>query len=110
MKAIPVASLILSVAFSTLAFAAAAPNYKIIDRIKVQDGGFDYATFDAANGRVLMARLGLTTVVDVKTGKVSELKSAVKGHIAMPIPGTPLAISMPNGRSCRRSSSRLPSR
>jgi len=40
MKAIPVASVILSVAFSTLAFAAAAPNYKIIDRIKVQDGGF----------------------------------------------------------------------
>jgi len=49
-KAIPVASLILSVAFSTLALAAAAPNYKIVDRIKVQDGGFDYATFDAATG------------------------------------------------------------
>ena len=90
MKAIPIAaSLLLSVAFSASALAA-APNYKIVDRIKVQDGNFDYATFDAANGRVLMARPNLTTVIDVKTGKVSELKAADKGHIAMPIPGSPL--------------------
>jgi DNA-binding beta-propeller fold protein YncE len=88
-KAIPAATLVLSLAFCASAFAA-APNYKIVDRIKVQDGGFDYATFDAANGRVLMARPNLTTVIDVKTGKVSELKSAAKGHIALPIPGTPL--------------------
>jgi DNA-binding beta-propeller fold protein YncE len=96
MKSIPVASLILSVAFSASAFAAEA-NYKIVDRIKVQDGGFDYATFDTANGRVLMARPNLTTVIDVKTGKVSELKSAVKGHIAMPIPGSPLLVVTQRG-------------
>ncbi|HEY4264290.1 MAG TPA: YncE family protein [Micropepsaceae bacterium] len=90
MKQIPVISLILSIAFSTSAIAAAAPNYKIVDRIKVQDGGFDYATFDAKNGRILMARPDMTTVIDVKTGKVSELKSAVKGHIALPIPGSAL--------------------
>ena len=97
MKAITITGLMLSVAFSATALAAAAPNYKIVDRIKVQDGGFDYATFDAANGRILMARLNLTTVVDVKTGKVSELKSAVKGHIAMPIPGTPLLLVTQRG-------------
>jgi YVTN family beta-propeller protein len=85
--------LLASVALATTALAAGAPiNYKIVDRIKVQDGGFDYATFDAANGRVLMARPMLTTVIDVKTGKVSELKSAVAGHMAMPIPGSPLLI------------------
>jgi DNA-binding beta-propeller fold protein YncE len=95
-KTIPVASLILSVAFSASALAA-APNYKIVDRIKVQDGGFDYATFDAANGRVLMARPNLTTVIDVKSGKVSELKSAVKGHIALPIPGSPLLVVTQRG-------------
>jgi DNA-binding beta-propeller fold protein YncE len=92
-----IASLFLSVAFSATALAAAAPNYKIVDRIKVPDGGFDYATFDAPNGRILMARLNSTTVVDVKTGKVSELKSAVKGHIAMPIPGTPLLLVTQRG-------------
>ena len=92
MKAIPVASLILSVAFSASALAAAATTYKIVDHIKVPDGGFDYATFDAPNQRVLMARPDSTTVIDVKTGMVSELKSASKGHIAMPVPGTPLLI------------------
>ena len=43
-------------AFHSIRFAAAPTTYKITDRIKVQDGGFDYATFDAANQRVLMAR------------------------------------------------------
>src|SRR5580700_9305489 len=89
MKTISAISLVLSVAFGTSALAA-APNYKIVDRIKVPDGAFDYATFDAANGRVLMARPDSTTVIDVKTGKVSQLKSADKGHIAMPIPGSAL--------------------
>jgi len=51
MKAISVASLLLTVAFAATAFAA-APNYKIIDRIKVQDGGFDYANFDPAMDRI----------------------------------------------------------
>ncbi len=90
MKTTSIAGLLLSAAFAATAFAAAPTAYKITDRIKVQDGGFDYATFDAANQRVLMARPMLTTVIDVKTGKVSEIKSAAGGHIALPIPGTPL--------------------
>jgi YVTN family beta-propeller protein len=90
MRAISAASLLVSVAFAATAFAAAAPSYKIVDRIRVQDGGFDYATYDAANGRILMARPTLTTVIDTKTGKVSELASAKGGHIAMPIPGSSL--------------------
>ena len=60
MKLIAIGSLVLTVALAAPALGA-APNYKIVDRIKVQDGGFDYATFDAANGRVLMARPDLTT-------------------------------------------------
>src|SRR6266436_28383 len=92
MRAFSAASLLVSVAFAATAFAAAAPNYKIVDRIKVQDGGFDYATYDAANGRILMARPTLTTVIDIKTGMVSELKSAKAGHIAMPLPGSPLLV------------------
>src|SRR3981189_2428736 len=90
MRAISAASFLVSVAFAATAFAAAAPSYKIVDRIKVQDGGFDYATYDATNGRILMARPTLTTVIDTKTGKVSELASAKGGHIAMPIPGSSL--------------------
>jgi YVTN family beta-propeller protein len=72
--------------------AAETPNYKIVDRIKVPDGGFDYATFDPATGHVLMARTDFTTVIDVKTGKLSQLNSAASGHMAMPIPGTKLVL------------------
>ncbi len=63
---------------AALAFAA-APQYKIVDRIKVQDGGFDYATFDPATNQVLMARPNFTTTIDVKTGKVGEIKAAATG-------------------------------
>ena len=70
----------LALSAATLAFAAQAraaepPNYKIIERIKVPDGGFDYATFDAATNRVYMPRGDFTTVIDAKTGKVSQLTS-----------------------------------
>jgi DNA-binding beta-propeller fold protein YncE len=95
MKAVLV-SLLLSVAFGGTSLAA-APAYKVVDRIKVGDGGFDYAVFDTANGRVLMARTNYTTAIDAKTGKVSELSSASAGHMAIPIPGTNLLV-LPRGK------------
>src|SRR5258708_6740384 len=82
------AGLLLTVAFVTPSLA----DYKIVDRIKVPDGGFDYATFDSATGRVLMARTDFTTVIDAKTGKVSQLNSAAPGHMAVPVPGTSLIV------------------
>lgn len=71
---------------------AAASDYKIIERIKVADGGFDYATFDPINGRALFARTDFTTVVDAKTGAVSQLNSASRGHMAVPVVGTSLVV------------------
>src|SRR6266436_9791091 len=91
MKNAVFAGLVISAALTASAFAA-TPAYKIVDRIKVPDGGFDYATFDPATGRVLMARPDFTTVIDVKTGKLSQLTSAARGHMAMPIPGTTLLV------------------
>src|SRR3982074_1768763 len=90
-KAAALAGLLLTVAFVTPSFA----DYKIVDRIKVPDGGFDYATFDSATGRVLMARTDFTTVIDAKTGKVSQLNSAAPGHMAGPVPGTSLIVLPP---------------
>ena len=55
--------IVLSAGLSTVGVAAET-NYKIIERIKVPDGGFDYATFDSATNRVLMARTDFTTVID----------------------------------------------
>jgi len=91
MKTLSLVGLLLSAALTVPAFAA-EPAYKIVDRIKVPDGGFDYATFDAAKGRILMARTDFTTVIDTKTGKLSQLMSAARGHMALPIPGTTLLL------------------
>ncbi len=91
MKMVSVIGLVLSVTLTTPALAA-EPAYKIVDRIKVPDGGFDYATFDAVKGRILMARTDFTTVIDVKTGALSQLNSAARGHMALPIPGTTLIL------------------
>src|SRR5262249_22503969 len=95
MKAIPVATLLLTVAVSAAAYAA-APNYHVVDRIKVGDGGFDYAVFDSANNRALIARTNYTLVIDGKTNKVSQLSSASAGHMAIPIPNTNLLV-LPQG-------------
>ncbi len=49
-----------------LSSAAFAVDYKIINRLKLPDGAFDYATFDPASGRVYMPRGTFTNVIDVK--------------------------------------------
>src|SRR5882672_5233535 len=90
MKTLRFFGLILSVTLTAPSLAEA--DYKILERIKVGDGGFDYATFDAERSRVLMARTDYTTVIDVKTGTVSQLASAARGHMALPIPGTTLVV------------------
>ena len=91
MKMRLLAGIAISALLSSAAFGADA-NYKIVNRIKVPDGGFDYATFDTATGRVLMARTDFTTVIDAKTGAVSQLNSAARAHMAIPIPGTNLLV------------------
>jgi YVTN family beta-propeller protein len=94
MKIIRVALVLSAALLATVqfAYAAAAPNYKIVDRIKVPDGGFDYANFDPATNRVYMPRTDITTVIDVNTKQVTQFKNAARGHIFLPIPGTTLAV------------------
>ena len=88
-------SLLLSailLAFAAPTRAADTTSYSIVGRIKVPDGSFDYANYDPATGRIYMARSDSTTVIDAKTGKVSQLKSASRGHMALPVPGTSLIV------------------
>ena len=105
MKSPRLARLSLPIALSQILAAsalAASADYKIVDRIKVgEGGGYDYATFDPATRRVYMARDDFTTVIDVDTGKVSDLATASHGHIAVPIPGTTL-IALTQGTSTIR--------
>jgi DNA-binding beta-propeller fold protein YncE len=81
-----------AIASAVFSFAAIAADYKIVDRIKLPDGAFDYATFDAATGRVYMPRGAFTTVIDVRTGKATRFEKGVSDHIALPVPGTDLLI------------------
>lgn len=83
------AAAILATTFSS---ATRAAEYRIIDRIKVPDGSFDYATFNAAGGKVYMPRGAFTTVIDVKSGAVSQLANGASDHIALPVPGTTLLV------------------
>ena len=71
---------------------AQAANYKIIERLKAPDGGFDYATFDPASHTIFMVRPDFTTTVDVKSNKVSQIAHAGGDHIALPIPNSPLLL------------------
>lgn len=77
---------------AALAAPAAAADYKIVDRIKVADGYWDYGTFDADHGRVLWTRDGFIEAIDVKTGKVSQIRNSGDGHLAIPIAGTTLVV------------------
>src|SRR5438067_9626167 len=74
------------------AHAAEEANYHIVQRIKVPDGGFDYATFDPATNRVYMPRGNYTTVIDTKTGVVSQFANGESNHIALHIPGNNLLV------------------
>jgi DNA-binding beta-propeller fold protein YncE len=72
---------------------AADPSYKIVDRIKMADGGWDYIVADQDHGRVYRTRVdGTADVIDVKTGKVSQLSSAGNGHMVVVVPGTTLGV------------------
>ena len=77
---------------------AAAPGYKVLDRIKVGDGSYDYVTFDPVTARVYFAREDYTTVIETKMpARPGNLMSAPHGHMAIPIPGTTL-VALPEGQ------------
>lgn len=77
---------------SQTASAAEGVDYHIIERIKVPDGGFDYATFDPAANRVYMPRGNFTSVVDPQTNAASVFANGESNHIALPVPGTNLLV------------------
>lgn len=87
-RCLPLVCALLLTSFGAI---AADANYRVAERIKVPDGGFDYATFDPATGRVLMTRTDFTTAVDAKTGRVTQLNAGA-GHMAVPVAGSSLLV------------------
>ena len=86
-----VAALALSAAFAAPALAA-DPTYKVVDRIKLPDGGWDYIVSDTEHGRIIRTRTDGADLIDVKTGKVTTLKNNGNGHMIVPVPGTALGV------------------
>jgi DNA-binding beta-propeller fold protein YncE len=83
------AALLLTVAAAVPAFAA---EYKVVDRIKLPDGGWDYIVSDPEHGRIIRTRTDGADLIDVKTGKVTTLKNTGNGHMIVPVPGTTLGV------------------
>ncbi|MBW8815909.1 MAG: hypothetical protein JF588_21025 [Caulobacterales bacterium] len=70
------------------AFAPApAPGYHLEAKVALPDGGWDLASFDAATGRVYLARTDALDALDVASNQVSKLAPATRGHAAVAING-----------------------
>lgn len=79
---------------------AASPDFKVVQKVKMPAGDFDYGSVDPSKGMVYWSRDGEITQLNVKTGKVAKLVGAPNGHVAVPVPGTDLLVEshgVPNG-------------
>jgi hypothetical protein len=105
MEILPVnlVSLLLSVSLlaGVPAVAAAADvtsALKVVARVPGPDGGWDYATFDAARHKVYVTRRNTVMVLDVASGKVEPYFSqGGRLHAAVPVPGTDLIVTTDSG-------------
>jgi DNA-binding beta-propeller fold protein YncE len=92
----PLATALVSLAAAALATAAsAAPSYSVTGHIKADDGGWDYASFDPAHGRVFISRsAGAVTVVDpaAKTATTLTIPGSGRMHESLPLAGGALLL------------------
>jgi len=93
-----------SLATPALAADPAHPTgLHIVGRIPGPDGGWDYASFDAARGRVYITHSDVVIAIDVATGKLDP--AFAKGdhlHAAVPVPGTDLIVTTNSGDNTAR--------
>jgi DNA-binding beta-propeller fold protein YncE len=75
-----------AIAALSLAGAAQAAGYHVVDKIPGPDGGWDYLRVDAAHNRVLIPRGSSVTAIDLAT-KVSTpgLTPGGRQHVALPV-------------------------
>jgi YVTN family beta-propeller protein len=71
---------------------ASSLKYRIAEKFKMPDGGWDYATSDMAKGLVYWVRTDHTDVIDAKSRKLSILHSLGNGHMAVVVEGTSLVV------------------
>ena len=86
-----------------LARAADAPSYKIVHRYSGPDGGWDYASYDPAVGRVFVAHGDAIMAIDIPAGAVTaHLADAARSHAVLPIPGTSQLLTTNSGDNSAR--------
>ena len=82
---------ILGLAAAALPAQAASPTpatYAVTDRIKIGDGGFDYASFDPVHRRLYVSRVGGVLALDVDSKTLTEhLTDAQRTHESLPLDG-----------------------
>jgi YVTN family beta-propeller protein len=73
--------------------AAAAPSYQVTGAIPGPDGGWDYASVDAANHTLYVAHGDVAMAVDLAHGNaVRSLGTIAKAHAVLPIPNTDILL------------------
>lgn len=83
-------------AIATAADATSA--LKVVARVPGPDGGWDYATFDAARHKVYVTRRNTVMVLDLNSGKVDpHFSEGGRLHAAVPVPGTDLIVTTDSG-------------
>ncbi len=85
-------------AAALIAGGAAADPLHVVQRIAGPDGGWDYASFDAAHGRVYVAHTDKVLALDVKSGKLdTDFAAGDHLHAVVPVPGTDVLVTTNSG-------------
>ena len=80
------------------AASAQASGLRVVDKIAGPDGGWDYASFDEARGRVYVAHGSSVMMIDVASGKVTpDFAAGNHLHAVVPVPGANLLVTTNSG-------------
>jgi DNA-binding beta-propeller fold protein YncE len=92
-----VASLALAL-LNTASVSAQTTGLHVVDRIAGPDGGWDYASFDPARGRVYVAHGSSVLMINAASGKMTPNFAAGNHlHAVVPVPGSNLIVTTNSG-------------
>jgi DNA-binding beta-propeller fold protein YncE len=93
-----IAALTLALLGAAPAVSAGASGLHVIDTIAGPDGGWDYASFDPARGRVYVAHGASVMMIQAANGKVTRSFAAGNRlHAVVPVPGSNLIVTTNSG-------------
>ena len=82
------------------ALAAAGGQLRVVERIPGPDGGWDYASYDAARRRIYVAHGAQILALDLTTEKLNaHFASGVRFHEVVVVPGADLLVATDSGDS-----------